>query len=91
MIGDNIKVHLPGESPWAEIIEEREDSVKGRIVNKLFHEHSEHEQAQFMKREFDDVQPLEKLHDYKQGDELWFELGEYGEWVPQTVEDQGNG
>ncbi len=81
MIGDNIKVHLPGESPWAEIIEERENAVKGKIVNKLFHEHSEHEQAQFMKREFGDVRPLEQLHTFKQGDEVWFKKGDFNEWV----------
>ncbi len=81
MIGDTIKVFLPGESPWAEITEETDDKVKARIINKLFSEHSEHEQARFMKREFGEVKPLPKLHSFKQGDEAWFRKGEFGEWV----------
>ncbi len=80
-LGQNVKVHLPGEAPWAEIVEIR---IKGRIVNKLFHEHSEHEQAQFMKREFGDVQPLEQSHKFKQGDEVWFEKDEHGQWEAVT-------
>ncbi len=82
MIGDNIKVHLPGESPWARILELAPGKVKAKIINRLFHQHSEHVQAQFMKREFGSVRPLELLHDYKQGDELWFEKDEFNEWVP---------
>lgn len=82
MIGDTIKVFLRGESPWAEIVEETGDRVKARIVNKLFHEHSEHEKARFMKREFGDVRPLERLHEYKQDDEVWFEVGFSDEWIP---------
>lgn len=82
MIGENVKIHLPGESPWARITKELNGTVQVMIVNKLFHQHSEHEQAQFMKREFGDVQPLEKLHDYKQGDELLIKKNDLDEWVP---------
>ena len=85
MIGENIKVLLPGERPWVKVIEEVVDRFKGRIINKLFHEYSEHEQAQFMKREWDSVSPLESLHSFKQGDELWFEVSDQdrtGWWVP---------
>jgi len=85
MIRQNIKVLLPGERPWVEVIEEVVDRFKGRIINKLFHEYSEHEQARFMKREWGGVSPLESLHSFKQGDELWFEVGDgnrTGWWVP---------
>lgn len=89
--GENVKVYLPGESPWVEVIEESDGKMKGRIINKLFHEHSEHEQAQVMKRDWDDVGPLKKLHDYKQGDEVWFERGFSDEWVPvEQGLDDGN-
>jgi len=83
-----VKVFLPGESPWAEVIEENGDTIKARINNKLFHDHSEHEQAQFMKREFGDVRPLEQLHSFKQGDEVWFKKGEFNEWVLTTEADK---
>ena len=82
MIGDTIKVYLPGESPWAEVMEEANGTVKARIINKLFNEYSEHEQAQFMKREMGDVKPLEQLHVFRKGDEIWFRKGDYDEWVP---------
>lgn len=81
MIGEVIKVHLPGEAPWARIVAEASGMVKARIINKLLHEHSEHEQAQFMKREFGSVTPLECLHAFKKGDEVWFKKGDCDEWV----------
>ena len=91
MVGDTIKVFLPGESPWATITEvDCGDRlrVKARIVNKLFHEHSEHEQARFMKGNFGSVEPLPRLHDYKQGDEVWSCYGEYG-FEPDAPADRG--
>lgn len=72
-IGADVKVFLAGESPWGEVLEIDGDRVKIRIVNKLLHEYSEHEQAQFMKREWGTVEPLPNLHGQKQGDELWCE------------------
>lgn len=81
-IGDTIKVFLPGESPWAEIVEVDEAMVKARIINKLFTEYSGEEQAEFTGREFGTAEPLAKLHDFKQGDEVWFEKGKFDEWVP---------
>lgn len=89
MIGQNIKVLLPGERPWVKVIEESGDRFKGKIVNTLFHELSEHEQARFMKRELGEVEPLPQLHSFKRGDEVWFEEGtgnERGWWIP--VEDK---
>lgn len=72
-IGDTIKVHLPGESPWAECLAVHDDgSWDGKIINKLIHEYSEHERAQFTKRWFGTAQPLPKAHDFKQGQIIRF-------------------
>ena len=84
-MGQQIKVLLPGERPWVEVVDERSDAFKGRIINKLFHEHSEHEQARFMKDNFDKIDPLPQLHHFKKGDELWFTHGsgnDVGWYVP---------
>ncbi len=85
MIGDTIKVLLPGERPWVEVIEETDGQMKGRILNKLYHEFSEHEQAQFMKREWGSVEPLPQLHSFKKGDEVWFGKNQRNEWTPNMV------
>ncbi len=85
LVGETVKVLLPGERPWVKVIGASEGWIKGRIINKLFHEYSEHEQARAMKRDWDSVDPLPKSHDYKQGDEVWFEMGtdnKSGWWVP---------
>lgn len=85
MIGQSIKVLLPGERPWVQVIEEADDKFKGKIINTLFRELSEHEQARFMKRETGEVQQLPELHSFKKGDEVWFEQGIdecAGWWVP---------
>ena len=84
-VGENIKVLLPGERPWVKIIEGGIDRFKGKIINTLFHELSEHEQARFMKRETGSVCPLPQLHHFRAGDEIWFEMGTgdcCGWWVP---------
>lgn len=81
-IGDQAKVYLPGESPYVEVVEETGSMMKGRILNKLFTQYSAEDQAEFTGREFGTAEPLPRLHDFKQGDELWFEKGDYGEWVP---------
>lgn len=86
MIGETIKVYLPGESPWAEITAEEDGRVKARILNKLFHEFSEHEQARWLGDHFGTVKPLERLHSYKQGDELWFTKDEHNNWIPDVSE-----
>lgn len=86
---DFVKVLLPGERPWVAILEETTDRMKGRISNTLYHEFSEHEQAQFMHREFGSVEKLPILHSYKRGDELWFTKGtgnQEGWWVPEDGE-----
>jgi len=92
LIGQTVKVRLPGETPWIEVIDEKihqdHTLIKGRILNKLFREYSEHEQARWMKGEFDSVESLPELHKYKQGDEVWFEF--VNGWpVPLIEPDQG--
>ncbi len=80
-----VKVLLPGERPWIEFLDRSQDRIKGRITNKLWPEFSEHEQAQVMNRDFGTVEKLPVLHNYKKGDELWFEQGtgnREGWWVP---------
>ncbi len=89
MIGEKIKVLLPGERPWVEVIADVGSMIKGRLLNKCFHEFSEHEQAQWMKQEFGDVESLPQLHEFKKGDEIWFVRGEgnsEGWWVPAKIE-----
>jgi len=80
-IGDETKIFLKGESPWGTILEIAGDKIKVRIDSKLFFDMSEHEQAQFLNKEFDEVGKLENPHGKTQGDEVWCERGEYGEWV----------
>lgn len=84
--GYTIKVHLPGESPWVEVIERGPDRMKGRILNKLFHQHSEHEQGRFTKRELGNIAKLPKLHNHVQGDEVWFVRDEDDDWVMEVRE-----
>lgn len=81
-LGEDIKVHLPGESPWTIVLEIKDGRFKGKINNKMFHEMCEFDQAWFMKQTFGTVEHLENLHGIKQGDELWFEKNEYDCWVP---------
>ena len=82
-IGDMIKVFLPGESPWAEVIEINEPLFKGRIANRLFHEMSFESQGEFTGDNFGTADPLPKLHDFKQDDEVWFERqGKHQSWEP---------
>lgn len=85
VVGETIKVLLPGETPWVEVIEELGNKFKGQILNKLLHEFSEHEQAQFTKRWLGTVQQLPQLHVFKKGDQVWFEEGTDecdGCWIP---------
>ncbi len=84
-IGADIKVHLRGESPWVIVTKIDGQKMKGKINNTLFHEMSEFEQASFMKDNFNTVEHLENLHGLKRGDEIWFELDEYDQWVPDNA------
>lgn len=81
-VGEFVKVWLPGETPWAEVIASGPGIFKGRIANKLFNEYSEEEQRQFTGQHFGTAAPLPRLHSHKEGDELWFEPGDMNTWVP---------
>jgi len=71
-VNEYIKVHVPGATPWAEILEITNEGFIGRIANKLFHEWSEFEQAKMLKNWFGNVEKLPKLNDYKQDDYVLF-------------------
>lgn len=82
-VGSHIKVYLPGESPWAEVLEVNGPLVKARIVNKLFREYSREEQRGWTGDNFGTPEPLPELHTFKKGDELWFERqGKFNNWQP---------
>jgi len=80
-VGEVVKIFLKGERPWGTIVEVGGDKIKVRIDNKLFPEYSEHEQAQFLNREFGTVEPLTDKHGKKKGDEVWCERGVFNDWV----------
>ena len=72
-IGDSVKVWLPGETPWVEVIVISDQLMKGRIDNVLFHDYPRELQDEFMLDNCINGAVLPKLHDYKLNDELWFE------------------
>lgn len=86
-VGMEVKIHLKGESPWGKVLETKNDEIKVRIINKLYHELSEHERSRFMKQEIGVLGELENLHGKKQGDQLWCHRGENGEWTNIKNED----
>lgn len=71
-IGEIAKIRLPGETPWAICVEERENSWMGCIVNKLFREYSKIEQAKFTGKNFGEYTPLPEKHKYKKFDVVEF-------------------
>lgn len=72
-IGSLIKVGLPGETPWAEVVSIVDaKSFIGRIDNKLFREYSEIEKARFLSDNFGTVKSLPELHKYKKDDLVLF-------------------
>ena len=79
--GDMVKVCLPGETPYAICVEEREGSWMGCILNKLFREYSEIEKAKFTGQHFGRYDPLPDLHTYKKFDVV--------EFVPASFEFRG--
>jgi len=80
---EHVKIRLPGESAWAEVLERVGDGrVIGRIDNKLFHEYSETERARWLKDNFGTVESIPKLHDYRFNDIVVFEKDGDGCWVP---------
>lgn len=83
--GDVVKVWLPGETPYAICVEEGEGSWMGCILNKLFREYSEHEQARWLGKEWGKgFVKLPEKHQYKKFDVLEFVRNEeYGTWEPK--------
>lgn len=72
-IGNYIKVLLPGENAWVEIIKIISNyEFIGRINCKLLHEYSEFEQAKLTKSWYGEIRKLPKVHNYKQGDIIHF-------------------
>ena len=85
-VNDLIEVWLPVVWPWVKVIEITDNGFKGRIDNKLYQEHSEHEKAQFMKKNFGSVAPVPKLHDYKYNDIIPFVVSPMdGRWMPEEL------
>ena len=78
-----VKVHLPGESLWAEVLNEVEGRIKARILNRPFHTWEIEAQREWTGSNFGTAAPLPKMHDHRQGDDLWFVRDEYGCWVPE--------
>ena len=83
-IGDSVKVFLPGESPWTEVIDIVGPTFKGRIDNVLIHDYPADQQRAFLEREFCTADGLPVLHDFHFGDEVWFERRDEC-WQPVVV------
>ena len=77
-VGTEIKVHLPGERPWAECVAVHSDGTwEGKILNELFAEMSEDKRQQVWAGE-----PLPRLHDFHRGDVVRFTRRSDDIWVP---------
>lgn len=87
--GDSIKVHLPGESPWAEVVTLHEDGTwDGRICNRLIPEMDDLEHARLLKETWGKGRRLPRLHPFKQNDVVRFRrevTPDYDIWVPQVT------
>lgn len=78
-VGEDVKVWLPGEWPWAECVSQESDGTwHGRILNKTFAESAAMRQS-FSAEVFGINEPLPQLHDFKLGDIVHF--------VPRIVND----
>jgi len=85
--GEIVKVRLQGETPWTIVVEERHSSWMGCILNKLFREYSEHEQAQALGKMWGKgFVKLPELHKFSQYDVVEFAWpvieAEYNMWEP---------
>ena len=88
VIGQTIKVHLPGESPWAECLAVYDDGTwEGRISNRLFAQMPAQERVAIAEPIWGKQDPLPSLHDYKQDMVVKFKRSVsqqhgYEIWVP---------
>lgn len=76
-IGDSVKVHLGGESPWATVIDLSPNRFKGKIDNVLFNDYDDQDKADFANQH--GFVP-EINHDLHYEDEVWF-YTENGMWL----------
>jgi len=79
-IGEYVKVHLPGEWPWAKVTKITKDGFKGKIANTLVAEGCEFERRRISKHLFGTAEPMPVLHNYKLGDTVNFTKDEYDCW-----------
>lgn len=71
-VGQYIKVRIPGETPWVEVLKVDGANFQVRIDSDLFCGLSRIEQARFTKDVFGTVKNLPLLHDYRTNDKVWF-------------------
>lgn len=82
-MGEVEQMGLPGERPWGEVLARFQDgTAKLRIVSLLFHQRPTDEQAAFTAGAFEAVEPLPRLHEFRQGDELLCRKDDRGLWCP---------
>ncbi len=87
-VGQWIKVHLPGESPWAECLAVHADGTwEGRIDNHLVGSASEAKRREVAQHFFPDApaEPLPSLHSFELNDVVRFKreiANDYEIWVP---------
>lgn len=90
-VREMVKVHLPGESPWAECVLVHGDGTwEGRIDNRLVTDWTDDENRAFMAAHFPSNRPgdrLEKLHSHHQNDVVRFAwvraFDDVWLWVPE--------
>ena len=74
-----VKVLLPGECVWAEILAVKSDRMTGRIDNKTSADLSPEERKQISQEWFNSEDPLPTFHNYHFNDVLeWAECSEDG-------------
>lgn len=70
-----VKIWLPGEAPWGEVLEHGDGTIKVRISNKVAGDYSAEEWQRMLDGLFDMDRKWDgtdrRLHTFKQGDEIW--------------------
>ena len=99
-VGSLVKVWVPGETPWAEVVKVKDNGFIGRIDNKLAGDYTPQEWHAMNWRMFDydpedwpeEAEPLPQLHNYKYNDKVHFVKHRDGRFVPlfdQDIADTG--
>jgi hypothetical protein len=81
-LGDSVKVHLDGESPWAEVTKILPDGFLGRIDNTLINDYPAEEKAKWKRHHGFDM-PVTN-HGYHCDDIVYFVNSE-GVYVPKEL------